>query len=85
MIDVPGAQLGRPGGARNAPACVEAKIRAPVRALQTTHNVHVARQPIYTRNLDVYAYELLFRDGVHGAFDSSLNPESTDGLGCAGY
>jgi len=27
------------------------------------HDIFVGRQPIYGRNLDVYAYELLFRGG----------------------
>jgi c-di-GMP-related signal transduction protein len=31
-------------------------------------NVCIARQPIFKKNENVYAYELLFRDGMSGAF-----------------
>ncbi len=29
---------------------------------------YVARQPIFDRNLDIYGYELLYRDGPSNAF-----------------
>ncbi len=32
-------------------------------------NIFVARQPIFTRNKEVFAYELLFRSGLHNYFD----------------
>lgn len=38
-------------------------------------NIFVARQPIFTRNKKVFAYELLFRSGLHNYFDPSQNGE----------
>jgi c-di-GMP-related signal transduction protein len=33
-----------------------------------TMDVFVARQPIFTKNKEIYGYELLFRDGISNAF-----------------
>lgn len=33
-----------------------------------TLDVYVARQPIFNKNKKIYAYELLFRDGMSDAF-----------------
>ncbi len=33
-------------------------------------NVYVARQPIFDRHQNIYAYELLFRSGFHNFYDS---------------
>ena len=38
-------------------------------------NVFVARQPILSRQQDVFAYELLFRSGFHASFDPLANGE----------
>jgi len=38
--------------------------RGPLQGtLPSTYNIFVGRQPIYTRHMDVFAYELLFRNG----------------------
>jgi EAL and modified HD-GYP domain-containing signal transduction protein len=38
-------------------------------ATETTHNIFIARQPIFKRNMRVLAYELLFRSGLANFFD----------------
>ena len=40
-------------------------------------NVFIARQPIFDVNLNVIAYELLFRDGFDNAFDWADETEAT--------
>ncbi len=46
---------------KNTPVDVEKRIRG----------IHVARQPIFDRNLKLYAYELLFRSGFSEFYDQS--------------
>jgi EAL and modified HD-GYP domain-containing signal transduction protein len=38
-------------------------------------NIFVARQPIFKRNKEVFAYELLFRSGLTNYFDPLQNGE----------
>jgi len=38
-------------------------------------NIFVARQPIFKRNKEVFAYELLFRAGLHNYFDPGQDEE----------
>ena len=40
-------------------------------------NAFIARQPIFDVNLNVIAYELLFRDGFDNAFDWADETEAT--------
>ena len=38
---------------------------------KTPHHIFIARQPIFKRNMRVFAYELLFRSGLANFFDPS--------------
>lgn len=41
---------------------------------------YVARQPIFDRNLDIYGYELLYRDGPSNAFPNGMTYGITERL-----
>ena len=43
-------------------------------------NIFLARQPIFDRNLQVIAYELLFRDGVENLFTATDKCQATSFL-----
>lgn len=44
----------------------------------TNHNTAFARQPIFDRNLNTYAYELLYRGDIIGMSNTSLHSEVGD-------
>jgi len=47
-----------------------------IAAMDTSQpNIFVARQPIFKRNKEVFAYELLFRSGLNNYFDPLQNGE----------
>lgn len=47
-----------------AQQCLSSTVRRSLQdTLPPTYDVFVGRQPIYTREMDVFAYELLFRSG----------------------
>ncbi len=39
-------------------------------------DIYVARQPIFDRNLKLFGYELLYRDGASNSFDSSIDDDT---------
>ncbi|HPO46510.1 MAG TPA: hypothetical protein PK875_12020, partial [Spirochaetota bacterium] len=43
--------------------------KVPGKPVERMRGVYVARQPIFDRKLDLYAYELLFRSGFSDFFD----------------